>query len=136
MQTDLYTQAHLFVAAVRIIGHQKDAPPTLEQVAGTLNISLEQCHRLCRRLCEKGIVRHLESAFDSALYIQDHQLIETLPKDPVSNTLADEVERFQKQKPNFDDKIKAFKAQQAEKRQNLFADLKKEFKDKLGPDPD
>ena len=131
MQNDQYTQAHLFVAAIRIISHQKDAPPTVEEVADMLNISLEQCHRLCRRLCDKGIVRHMQTAFDNALYVQDHLQIEELPKNVESNTLAADIERFKSKQPNIDDKIKAFKAEQEQKRLNLFADLKKEFKDKL-----
>ena len=54
--TDLYTTAHLFVAAVRVLDHQEGAPPSLEAVCRLLDFSEEKGSYLLNRLRELKIV--------------------------------------------------------------------------------
>ena len=58
---DLYTTAHLFVAAVRLLDHRDGAPPPVESVCELLNYSNEKGSYLLNRLKELGIVETVES---------------------------------------------------------------------------
>ena len=46
---DLYTAAHLFVAAIRVCEHQMSSPPTIDDISKTLAMSLERSNYVCRK---------------------------------------------------------------------------------------
>ena len=62
---DPYNEAHLFVAAIRIVYHQKQSPPTIDEVCSTLNISVESGLSTCRSLEKLGIIEISEDPFRS-----------------------------------------------------------------------
>ena len=129
---DAYTEAHLLVAAVRVLQHRGGCPPAIEEVAELLSISVEMVHTICRRLSKQGILETFEDPFSLKLAVADHLAIENLPKTAgEENSLAKELERFQSEKKNVDQKVAAIQAEMAKKRQDLFADIEAKFKKEM-----
>ncbi|MGD8367165.1 MAG: hypothetical protein PVG78_05975 [Desulfobacterales bacterium] len=126
----LYEEGHLVVAAIRVLEHQRKVPPSVDDICSCLSLSTEQCHRLCSRLQEQKIVEVVKGAFGTKVFLRDHHLLEELPKTAESAGIADEVKKFQESRKGMDERIAAFKAQQEEKKKNLFADLDKKLKKK------
>lgn len=118
------------VAAIRVLEHQKKVPPSVEDICRCLSLSSEQGHRICSRLAEEQIVEVVEGAYGTKVFVLDHQLLEDLPRSEDSAGIADEVKKFQESRKGMDDRIAAFKAQQEEKKKNLFADIEKQLKKK------
>lgn len=129
---DAYTEAHLFVAAIRILHHQGGCPPNLEDVCAMLRLSVEMGHTLCRKLVKHGIIETFEDPFSIKLAVANHLNIETLPKKvEQENSLARELEKFQSEKKNVDQKVATIQAEMAKKRQDLFADIEAKFKKEM-----
>jgi hypothetical protein len=128
---DLYSSAHLVVAAIRVFAHQQNVPPSIEQVCNMLSLNPEQGHMICRKLSEMGGIEIVEGAFGTRLYVHDHLKIEEIPKGKKDSDLAKELAAFQDARKGLSKKIESFQAQQAEKKKSLFADLEKQLKDKL-----
>ncbi len=127
-ERDFYSNAHLFVAAIRIFEHQNSNPPAIDDVCRILSFSLEQGHHVCRKLKDMGVLNVVESAFGNKLFIKDHIKIEDIPKGPIESPLEEELKKFQHSKKDFTHKIESIQAQQAKKKKDLFAELEKGFK--------
>lgn len=129
---DAHTEAHLFVAAIRVLQHQGGCPPNLEDVCAMLRLSAELGHTLCRKLAKRGIVETFEDPFTIKLAVAHYLDIETLPKKVMEeNSLAKELEKFQSKKKNVDQKVATIQAEMAKKRQDLFADIDAKFKKEM-----
>ena len=102
-------QAHLLVAAVRVLAHKTGRPPSVEEVGELLGWSRELVGHLSRALEAQGILQALTSPFDLRLEVADHLAIEKLPVADTGPGLRDEVDAFHEQ----------FKKKQ-EELQNLF----------------
>ena len=102
-------QAHLVVAAVRVLAHKHGRPPSVEEIAELLGLSKELGGHLVRALEARGIVQIIKSPFDLRVELRDHLKIEELPLEDTGPGLKDEVEEFHKR----------FKKKQ-EQLQNLF----------------
>ena len=129
--TKTYHQAHLFVAAIRILEHQKSTPPTIEDICQFINFSIERGHFICNKLVERGIIKIVEGSFGMRLYIHDHTLLEEIPQTEQENKLDQALKQFQASKKGYADKVASIQADQKEKRKNLFADLEKKLKSDL-----
>ena len=128
---DLYTTAHLFVAAVRLLDHRDGAPPPVESVCELLNYSNEKGSYLLKRLKELGIVETVESGFNDRIVVANHLAIEDLPRDAEESRLEQELKKFRQGKNVMEEKVKGIKAQQDQKKQDLFADIEKKLKQKM-----
>lgn len=129
---DAYTEAHLFTAAIRVLQHQGGCPPKLEDVCAMLGFSVELGHTLCRRLEKLTIVETFADPFSLKLAVANHLEIENLPrKAEEESSLARELEKFQSEKKNTDQKVAAIQAEMAKKRQDLFADIEAKFKKEM-----
>jgi hypothetical protein len=129
---DAYTEAHLFVAAVRVLQHQGGCPPKIEDVCAMLRFSVEVGHTVCRRLAKRGIIETFEDPFSIKLAVVNHLEIESLPKKVTEqNSLAKELEKFQSERKNTEQKVAALQAEMAKKRQGLFADIEAKFKKEM-----
>ena len=136
---DLYTNAHLVVAAIRIFTHKNSKNPSLNEVCNTLSFSLEQGNLICKKLKELGIIDVIEGAFENHLFIKDHLKIEEIPRDKKENKLEEALKKFKDSKKDFSKKIESFQAKQAEKQKALFAELEEKLKkgsDKTKPTPE
>jgi len=129
--TKTYHQAHLFVAAIRIIDHQKSTPPTLADVCQLLDFSLERGHFICNQLVERDIIKIVEGSYGMRLFIRDHTLLEEIPQTEQENKLDQALKQFQASKKGYADKVASIQADQKEKRKSLFADLEKKLKTDL-----
>jgi len=129
---DQYTEAHLFVAAIRILEHRHNSPPSLDDVCNLLNISVELGNATRRSLAAKGIVQSLEDPFGVKLAIGNHLAIEKLPQKSASeDSLAKELAEFQAKKKNSDEKVAAIQAELAKKKKDMFADLEARLKKEI-----
>ena len=125
---DFYSTSHLFVAAIRVLQHQKNTPPSIEAVSETLSFSLEQGSFIARELQGRGIIDVVEGSFGTRLFIKDHLALEEIPKDARGSRLEDELKRFQDTKIDHDNKVATIHSKQAKKQKDLFAELEKKLK--------
>jgi len=133
--SDLYNNSHLMVAGIRVLEYQKQRPPTLDEVCALLSISLEQGNFISRKLSEIDVLEVIEGAFGIRLFIRDHLKLEEIPKAEVGDSLGQAVRQFQDSKKDIINKIAAIKADQADKKKTLFAELEKKLKSGLDKKP-
>lgn len=127
-----YDEAHLFVAAVRVLHHQKNSPPTIEDLCSLLGISVEAGLADCRTYGKKGILEISEDPFSIKIGIADHLKIEELPrKAKDENKLAAELEQFMSKKQDFNKKVDAIKAEMEQKRKNLHNDIEEKLRKEM-----
>jgi hypothetical protein len=126
-----YDNAHLFVSAIRVLEHQKSAPPLIEDVCSLLSFSLEKGHFICKKLEEMGIVEVVKGGYGTRLFIKDHLAIENIPKEGQESRLEEALRAFQSSKNVYQKKVESIKADQEKKKQNLFADIEKKLKQDL-----
>jgi hypothetical protein len=126
--SDLYSNAHLVVAAIRIFTHKNSKHPSMNEICKTLSFSLEQGNLICKKLKDLGIIDVVEGAFENHLFIKDHLKIEEIPRDKKEDRLEDALKKFKDSKKDFSKKIESFQAKQAEKQKALFAELEEKLK--------
>lgn len=88
------SQAHLVVAAVRVLAHKTGRPPSVEEMAELLGWSRELTGHLVRALEGHGITRTLKSPFDVRVEVADHHKIDALPVEETGPRLQEEVDEF------------------------------------------
>jgi hypothetical protein len=132
-EKDLYNQAHLFVAAIRVLTHQKSAPPAMQNVCDLLDCSLEHGHWVSRRLTALEIIEAVQGAYGTRLFIKDHRKLEEIAQTPTENKLDEALREFQASRQDQSQKVAAVQAEQKAKQKNLFADLEKQLKKDLAP---
>ena len=130
MPTTPYDDAHLLVAAIRVLTHRNAGPPSVEEICDLLKVSLEKGNRLCRRLGESGIIEPVQGAFGPKLFIKNHLAIEEISREPQEDALQGELKKFQDSRNQIRQKVEAIQAKQAEKQKALFAELEKKLKAK------
>jgi len=128
MPNDFYMEAHLAVAALRVLEHRDPQPPSVDDISEMLGYSLEKGNRLCRKLIELGILELIEGAYGTRLSIVDHLKIEDIPRGAPEDRLNEELKRFQDEKKQIAKKVESIKAEQDEKKKSLFAELEKQLK--------
>jgi len=126
--SDFYNNAHLVLAAIRVLEYQKGRPPSMEEMCQTLSVSLEQGHMLCRKLIDIGAIEVVEGTYGTRLFIRDHLRLEEIPKESKETGLEDAVRQFQDSRKAISQKVASIKAEQQEKKKNLFAELDKKLR--------
>ncbi len=130
--TRIYHQGHLVVAAIRLLTHRENVPPSVAAVATMLNFSTEQANRICVKLHEMGIIELVEGGFGTRLFVRNHTGLETLPDDTQTPAFADAIKQFQEERKALTRKVDAIQAEQAEKKKALYAELEKQLRLKKG----
>lgn len=129
---DPYNEAHLFVAAVRILQHLKGTAPPVEEVCAMLDISVESGLVVCRKLKKSGIIELIEDPFSTRLIIDNHLEIENLPREiKKEDGLSKDIALFMAKKKNMDQKVEDIQAALKKKKQDLFNDIEKKMKQKM-----
>ena len=127
-----YDEAHLFVAATRILTHKQQRSPQIEEICTLLDISVESGLSQVRKLQQKGIVEIYEDPFSLKVSVANHLEIEKLPKEETAkNSLAKELEQFMSKKKNMDKKVEAIQAELEAKKKGMFKDLEEQLKTKM-----
>lgn len=130
---DPYTEAHLFVAAIRLVAYQKKSAAAIEDVCVLLGISSEAGHALCRKLRKLGIIDVVEDAFTLRLSVANHLEIERLPREAArQDALARELEQFKAKRQDMDKKVESIRSELEKKRQSMFSDIEARLKKELG----
>ena len=135
-----YHQGHLVVAAVRVLGHTSEKPPTMEEIGKLLHISSEIVGVVARGLANKGIVKIHTTPFDTRVDVADHTLLEDLPRDDSGAAMTEELEEFRKRIEEKQAKIDKlfgdaeYQQQKQEKHAGLDAQLK-EWQQKRAVNP-
>ncbi|HEY9162566.1 MAG TPA: hypothetical protein VIS94_15925 [Desulfomonilia bacterium] len=124
----MYGQAHLFVAAIRILEHGKGISPSLKEISDTLNLSREETARISRRLDDAGIIGTAISGTEERFYIKDHLLIENIPKEVKTPAMMEEILRVKAEKEAKLSQIEGM-MKKGPAKQDLFLELDKALKD-------
>ena len=130
-QLDFYTEAHLLVAAIRIFGHLNSRPPNDAELCRTIDLSIERCNFLCRRLEDLGVIEAVEGSFGARWYVRDHLNIEDIPRGEPEIKMEDELKKFQDNQKAFSQKMETMQAEQKKKKKGLFADIEKKLKEEI-----
>jgi len=126
--SDFYSNAHLVVAAIRILTHKNSAPPSMEEVCGILSFSSEQGNFIFRKLKDIGIIDMVEGGFGIRLFIKNHLKIEEIPRGKKEDRLEEALKKFQNSKKDITKRIESIQARQAKKQKDLFAELEEKLK--------
>lgn len=130
---DQYSEAHLFVAAVRVLQHLKPAAPSVEDIGELLNISTEAVLAACRRLEKRAIVTISEDPFSIKISIDNYQAIEKLPRqEEAQDSLSKDLETFMAKKKDMDKKVEAIQADLQKKKQALQSDFEARLRKEMG----
>ena len=124
----LYESAHLFVAAVRLLSHQDQSPPDLDQVCDLLQFSKERGGFICRRLEEIGALEAVPGAYGERLFVREHLKLEDIPKEDGPDRLKDELSKFQAAQKNVANRIATLQADQKQKKKSLFEEMEKKLR--------
>lgn len=129
--TDLYSDAHLVVAAIRILERRNSVPPSIDNICNFLSFSPERGNYICRKLDETGVIEIVEGAFGIRLFLKNHLAIEEIPKNIKTSSMDDELKKFKDSRKELNQRVASIQAQQAEKKKNLFAKLEDQLKKHL-----
>ena len=130
-QKDFYMQAHLMVAAIRVFAHNNSRPPTIDDLCGMINFSVEKGHFICRKLEELGVIEAVEGTYGTRLFVRDHLKVEDIPRGEAENNFEDELKKFQESQKAISQKVESFQAKQKQKKKDLFAEMEKKLKSEL-----
>lgn len=127
-----YDEAHLFVAAIRILNHKNGGAPNLEEVCELLGMSVEAGHSVCRNLKKLDIVGTMEDPFSIKLAVGNHMAIEDIDhKESEKNSIVDELEKFKAEKKSQEKEISDIQAQIAKKKEDKLSDIEAKFKKEM-----
>lgn len=125
---NLYLEAHLVAAAIRLYEHHHHTPPSIENVSQMLDFSAEQGSLICKKMKDRNIIDIIEGAFGTKLHLIDHLLIEDIKQEAPESSIASEVKKFQESQKMNEQKIQAMHAEHKKKQQDLFAKLNDQLK--------
>ena len=132
---DLYRSAHLVVATIRVLEHLDNMPPAIESLQKILKYSLEECHFLCRKLHQMGIIDIVEGSFGVKLFIKNHLEIENIPKMHRDTQFQEDLDRFMSSKKDYSKEVETIKAGQEKKQKELFARIDEKLRKNLTGKP-
>lgn len=133
VKMSLYEEAHVLVAAIRVIEFKKRMTPSLKDVSDLLAMNIDRVTRISNDLKALGIVNMVDGPFETVnLVIEDHGKIEDISRDVKETNMEDEIRKFQEKSKNaYEDKVKAFTEERKKKEKDLFDALQKKFKEEV-----
>jgi DNA-directed RNA polymerase specialized sigma subunit len=133
VKMSLYDEAHVIVAAVRVLEFRKSASPSLKEISDILGMNIDRVTRISNDIKAMGIVDMVDGPFESInLIVTDHQKIEEISREVKEIKMEDEIRKFQEKSKNaYEDKVKAFTMESKKKEKALFEALQKKFKDEV-----
>ncbi len=129
-----YEDGHLIVAAVRVLSHSADRPPTPEDIADLLGLAPDFVRNLVVMLGDEGILKVVENPFEIRTEVKNHIKLEELPKEAQGPSIQDELDEFvKKKKKEVEDTKKMFTMDEIEKKkQENMSKLDEEMKKMKG----
>ena len=89
--------AHLVLAAIRVLDHLNRRPPTPAEMADLLQVSESQVRLQLSVLHEMGAAVLVDSAYETHAEIKDHTLIDSLDEDE-GPAISEDLAAFDKMK--------------------------------------
>jgi hypothetical protein len=133
----MHGQAHLFVAAIRILEHQNKKTPALDEICAMLSISPERGHFIARKLTDMEIVKKISGGYENRFVIDRHLNIEEIPRDDPLDDMDKEIKKFMDTRRGRPKEMEKIRMESEKKKKELFkgigARLKKDIKKNLNP---
>lgn len=124
----IYYRGHIIVAAIRLFLHQKGVQPSVSDLVTMTSYSKEAIYFICTRLEAEGVLEIVRGAFDEKVYLKDHTRLEALPKEDEPLDFREDIERVKEEGLKRQREIERLQKAEAEKKQDLFAELEKRLK--------
>jgi hypothetical protein len=105
------SEAHLVVAAIRVLIHRDGSAPRPDDIAELLQLPPAVLRVQLAALQDRGVVAIVESAFDTHVEIRNHLAIEDLAAAETDGALSEDLADFDRRKQA-----------EAEKMEKLFSD--------------
>ncbi len=123
-------EAHLVVAAIRVLDHQLDRPPTPLEIADLLSRSESAVRLQLIALADLNIVLMVESAYETHAEVKKHLLMEELDEDS-GPEISEDLAAFDREKEAEAERMaKLFESGEHEKkRQDQHARMDQELAD-------
>ena len=77
------------------------------------------------------IIDVVEGSFDDRFFIRNHLKLEDIPRGKEEGKFEEELKRFQDSQKALTKKVESFKAEQAQKKKDLFSEMEKKLKAEL-----
>jgi hypothetical protein len=121
-------QAHLIVAAVRVLAHREASPPNVHQVGELLGLAPEPLAVTVRELVSIGILREVTDAYGARLEIGDTPKIETL-EEGGGPAMQSEIRTFTEKRRERDEALRQqFASDLSSKGRERFSKLEEDLK--------
>ena len=130
-KSNLYSNAHVFVAAVRVLQHLNGTAPSIDEVCDFISLSSEQGNFLSRKLTEMEIIEVVEGSYGTRLFIKNHLHLENIPAEEPEDKMAQELSKFQESQKEKSKKFESLHAEQKAKKKNLFSDIEKKLQEEI-----
>jgi len=128
LPADVYTQAHLFVAAVRVYEHLHRQPPSLKGLKDLLEVSEEELSRISRKLEDAGAIQIILSGGDARFSLRDHLKIEEFSRSVEAPKMEEEISQFKSKQESRLKEIEQSLTKKGDK-SSIFSELEKALKD-------
>ena len=132
-------EARLILAAIRVLSHLNQKPPTPEEVADLLEMSGSAVRLQLSQLEDLGAAALVTSAFETHAEVRDHLLAEQLPEE-AGPAISEDLREFDRRKQEETDRMSRLfdsgehQEQQRKKLQDMDKELKG-FRKKKPPNP-
>ncbi len=86
------TEGHLIVAAIRVLDHRDECPPSPAGIANLLELAESAVRLQLNALAEMGIVLQVESAYENHFEVKNYSFLEDLDQEEgpgITQELAD-----------------------------------------------
>lgn len=125
---DIYSQAHLFVAALRVYEHLYNQPPSLKGLKEILQVSEEELSRISRKLEEAGVINTILSGGEARFSLRDHLKVEDFPRSIEAPKMEEEISQFKTKQESRLKEIEQSLSKKGDK-SSIFSELEKALKD-------
>jgi DNA-binding transcriptional regulator GbsR (MarR family) len=125
---DIYSQAHLFVAAIRVFEYLSHQPPSLKGLKDLLQVSEEELSRISRKLEEAGVIDVIMSGGEARFSIREHLKIEEFTRSIEAPKMEEEISQFKTKQESRLKEIEQSLAKKGDK-SSIFSEIEKALKD-------
>jgi hypothetical protein len=94
---NLYEEAQILLAAVRLFRHRERRPPSIQELAEWSCFSIETVHHICNRLQKIGAMDRIRGAFEDHICLKDPMQVEALREVDESPDIEADVKKWKEQ---------------------------------------
>ena len=95
---NLYEEAQILMAGVRIFKHLEKRLPSLKELAEFIQFSVESVYHISNRLEKMGAVERIRGAFDERICLKDPVAVEELRQESESPDIEKDVQKWKEQR--------------------------------------